>query len=125
MNDPRRLLVVDDDVRAARILARMLREDGYEVTVAGGGVEAIDELTGEAPDALITDLEMPTCDGVAVARYARFCRPDLPIFVVTGNPELASMLRAMSPPARVFTKPIDYDEVARAIEGAAPQGQRH
>jgi CheY-like chemotaxis protein len=105
-----RILVVDDDARTARMLVRMLREDGYEAELAVDGEGAIGRLDrAPMPDALVTDLKLPRADGLAVARYAQSRRPRLPVFVITGHPEFMSGNEgAFDPPAIVFTKPIDY-----------------
>jgi two-component system response regulator MprA len=111
------VLVVDDDVRTARLFVRMLREDGFEVELAHDGAAAIGRL-GRAPmpDALVTDLSMPHADGLAVAKYAQSCRPGLPVFLVTGYPELAARrTRSLDPEPHVFTKPLDYAELSREL----------
>jgi two-component system response regulator MprA len=88
------VLVVDDDARSARVLAHMLRDDGYEVEVANDGASAIGRLTrAPTPEALVTDFHLPHADGLAVGRYARARRPDMPVFVVTGYPHLVSDAR--------------------------------
>jgi len=109
---PSLVLVVDDDVRTTRLFAQMLREDGFEVELAHDGATAIGRLSqSPAPDVLVTDLQMPNADGIAVAQYARERRPDLPIFVVTGYPDLAARrANGFDPAPKVFTKPLDYDE---------------
>jgi CheY-like chemotaxis protein len=125
---PALVLVVDDDARTARLLARMLGEDGYEVELALDGAAAVGRLArSPTPDVLVTDVKMPHVDGAGVARYARWRRPQLPVFLVTGHPELVSDLeRTLDPPILVFTKPLDYttfvDALARAIKAtiAAP-----
>lgn len=105
-----RILVVDDDARTARLLVRMLREDGYEAELAVDGAGAIGRLARPPlPDALVTDLKLPYADGIAVARYAQSQRPHLPVFVITGHPEfMTGSEGAFDPPPVVFTKPIDY-----------------
>jgi len=113
------ILVVDDDVRTARLLARMLREDGFEVELAVDGAAAIGRLArSPMPDVLVTDLRMPHADGAAVASYARSRRPGLPVLVVTGYPELAPHEGdGLDPPPTVLSKPLDYarlgDELRR------------
>ncbi len=112
-----RLLIVEDDGTTARLLARMLREDGFEVEVALDGAEAIGKLTRDSlPDALITDVRMPRVDGVAVARYARARRPHMPILFVTSYPQLA--VGTLDPAPSVHTKPIDYPELNKALHAA-------
>jgi CheY-like chemotaxis protein len=110
-----KLLLVEDEARTARTLAKMLREDGFEVEVALDGAEAIGKLTRDAlPDALVTDLRMPVVDGVAVARYARSRAPSMPVVFVTGYPQLVANAR-MDPAPAVHTKPVDYRELRRHL----------
>jgi CheY-like chemotaxis protein len=111
------VLVVDDDVRSARRLATMLREDGYDVDVTSDGATAIARLSrGPIPSVLITDVHLPNADGMAVSRYARSRRNDMPIFVVTGYPELAAQLeRDLVPHPIVFTKPLVYADLSAAL----------
>jgi two-component system response regulator MprA len=122
MAQPRhRILVVDDDARTARLLVRMLCEDGYEAELAIDGEGAIGRLgRPPLPDILVTDLKLPQTDGMAVARYARSRCPGLPVFVVTGHPELLPAdTGGFDPEPVVFTKPIDYatlsDRLSRVL----------
>ncbi len=116
------VLVVDDDVRTARLLVRMLREDGFNVELAVDGAAAIGRLARlPIPDVLVTDIQMPHADGVAVARYARSLRPGLPVLVVTGYPEMVPRYPdELDPAPIVLSKPLDYsrlnDELHRITE---------
>lgn len=58
-----RILVVDDDSDLRRSLAELLEEEGYEVSCAKDGEEALRALSGAAPDAILLDLTMPVMDG--------------------------------------------------------------
>jgi two-component system response regulator MprA len=108
---PPLILVVDDDVRTARRLAQLLREDGYAVEVAGDGSEAVDRLSRQpSPDVLITDIQLPFVDGAAVARRARALMPSVVVVFVTGYPELVHAEQGDPAAAPVvFTKPLDYE----------------
>ena len=113
------VFVVDDDGRTARMLAQMLRGDGFRVEVATDGATAIGRLSrAPIPAALVTDLHLPHADGLAVARYARSRRPALPVFVVTGHPDMvARSADPLTPPeAELFTKPLDYPELLRRLQ---------
>ena len=116
---PALILVVDDDARTARLLARMLREDGFDVDLALDGAAAIGRLArSPMPDVLVTDLRLPYADGVAVASYARSRQPRLPVLVVTGYPNLVAREGDVLDPApTVLSKPLDYtalgDELRR------------
>ena len=61
-----KLLVVDDDLRSARVIAELLRRSGYVVEVAGGGTEALERVRAEPPDLMVLDYEMPEIDGLTV-----------------------------------------------------------
>ena len=119
------ILLVDDDVRTARLLVRMLEQDGFEVELASDGAGAIARLSRlPVPDVLVTDLRMPYADGLAVARYARSRQPSLPVFVVTGYPELVDRALDGAAPVSVHPKPLDYelltDAIRRALEPPGP-----
>jgi CheY-like chemotaxis protein len=114
------ILLVEDDVRSARILVRMLRDDGYDVELATDGAAAIARLTRRPlPDVLVTDLRMPHADGEAVARYARSLEPSMPVLLVTGYPEMAARIEGpMRDDITVLTKPLDYAELVADIRKA-------
>lgn len=114
------ILLVEDDVRSARILVRMLRDDGYDVELATDGAAAIARLTRRPlPDVLVTDLRMPHADGEAVARYARSLEPSMPVLLVTGYPEMAARIQGpIREELTVLTKPLDYAELVADIRKA-------
>jgi CheY-like chemotaxis protein len=111
------VLIVEDDASAARMLAQLLREDGYRVEVALDGAVAIRRL-GEAPhpDVLVVDYRLPRTDGLEVARYARDHLPSARIFMVTSYSEVVeSLLRAQSSSAILIPKPLAYDQLAQHL----------
>lgn len=67
----RRVMVVDDDRLGRSLLATLLGNDGYQVTEAGGGDDALTKLRQNQFDAIITDLRMPGMDGVTLAKHVR------------------------------------------------------
>jgi DNA-binding response OmpR family regulator len=82
-----KLLVVDDDLRSARVIAELLRRSGYAVDVAGGGAEALERVRAEPPDLMVLDYEMPEIDGEQVLAELR--APDgsteFPVLILTGG----------------------------------------
>src|SRR5664279_6567477 len=83
------VLLVDDDLRTSRRLAGMLREDGLEVEIARDGAGAIARFThAPIPDALVTELTTAHVDATSLSHFARAQRPGMPVFVVTGYPNL-------------------------------------
>lgn len=116
------LLIVDDDARSASLLGRLLRADGFDAEVTTDGAAALARLTrSPVPDALITDFHLAHADGLAVGRYARSRRAEMPIFVITGDP--SSVARAADPlgePTVLITKPVDYAELVTRLRLALP-----
>jgi two-component system response regulator MprA len=66
-----RVLVVDDDPAVSGALNRALRLEGYEVTTAGDGPQALEEIAIRPPDAVVLDIGLPTIDGLDVCRRLR------------------------------------------------------
>jgi len=111
------VLLVDDEARSARALARLLEQDGFIVEVVCDGTSALRRLAQPPSlEVLVTDLLMPGVDGLSLARHARELAPSMPVFFVTCYPELLGGSHAgLDPPAQIFTKPIDYLVLAIAI----------
>ena len=119
--NPRPLvLVVDADARSASLLARLLRADGSDTEVTLDGAAALARLTrNPVPEAVVTDLHLAHADGLAVGRYARSRRPQIPIFVVTGYPNsLSSVVEPLDEPLYILTKPLDYRELLTRLVAA-------
>ncbi len=66
-----RILVVDDSLTMRKVLSRLLEREGFEVIVAKDGIDAMQMLLENTPDAILTDIEMPRMDGFALARNIR------------------------------------------------------
>ncbi|MBL9101119.1 MAG: response regulator [Myxococcales bacterium] len=112
------ILLVEDDERSGRMLAGLLRREGFAVEVCPGGLSGLQRLACDpAPDVLLTDLRMPQIDGVTVARLARDHSPDTAIFIVTAYPELARRLEDPGPAPQVFIKPLDVPALVEALRG--------
>jgi CheY-like chemotaxis protein len=85
--DPPRVLVVDDDAQAARLVESVLRPAGYEVVGAANGHEGLRLMRTYRPGLVILDLTMPGMDGFTVLDRVREDSDlrDLPIIVLTGE----------------------------------------
>jgi two-component system cell cycle sensor histidine kinase/response regulator CckA len=80
------VLVVDDEAPIRHVARAFLERDGYLVTEAGSGLEAIALLaSGPLPDLLMTDLNMPELAGDEMVRRIRETSPKLPVLYVTGH----------------------------------------
>lgn len=111
-----RILLVDDDPGLLLALAELLRNDGFLVTTARNGDEALRRLDAGWPDLLIIDLLMPRIDGLALAREVK-ARADLPIIVLSAidaGDNKADLLDEFA--EDYITKPYHYAEVRARIQ---------
>ncbi|HXJ22431.1 MAG TPA: sigma-54 dependent transcriptional regulator [Polyangia bacterium] len=113
MNRPHpRVLIVDDHAEMARTTADGLAEHGYDTVVASGGQEAIERLSSESLDAVITDLRMPGVDGLAVLAASRRIDPQRPVIVMTAYSAIDSAVESIRQGAyHYLTKPFKLDEL--------------
>ena len=119
MADPTRVLVVDDEQSMRELLAIMLRQVGYDVTVADGGEAAIKALETDAFDLVITDLRMRKADGLAVLRAAKEHSPRTVVLVVTAFASTETAVEAMKLGAYDYvTKPFKLEELKLTIANA-------
>jgi two-component system, cell cycle sensor histidine kinase and response regulator CckA len=79
------VMIVDDEVEAAKSLGHFLREMGCRVTLCTGGAEAFDKFMADPADVVITDLRMPSGGGEQLVEKLRDFDPLLPIVIVTGH----------------------------------------
>jgi DNA-binding response OmpR family regulator len=116
MSSPTRLLLVDADRRLVGILEERLRRDGFAVTVATKGAEALAAVDRRWPDLVILDLILPDMRGERLAAEIKH-RADLPIIVVSAVSEAATKTAAISDFAEDYlTKPFHYPELRARIE---------
>lgn len=85
--DTLRILVVDDDRDLCDLLSDFLVEEGYDVTRAYTGQDAIDSARHSRPDAVLLDLQLPDVSGVTVGRALREAAStrDVPIVIISGD----------------------------------------
>ena len=116
-----RVLIADDEESMRTLVARALAMDGHETVTAEDGADALDILTRDngAFDLLLTDIQMPVMDGVALALAAARDYPRLIILLMTGfadQRERASGLDAIV--HDVITKPFAVADIRTAVADA-------
>jgi len=86
-SDELTVMVVDDSITMRRVAERLLTRNGYLVTTAKDGMDAMAQLQGDRPDVMLLDIEMPRVDGFEVATYVRNTPElaDLPIIMITSR----------------------------------------
>jgi CheY-like chemotaxis protein len=114
----RTVLVADDNRDAAETLALLLDMEGYETAVAYGGLQALDSIRRNRPDAAILDIGMPDLNGYEVARRIREEEWGRNLFLLAitgwGHPDDVARAKAAGFNEHL-TKPVDADNVVRLL----------
>ncbi|MFR9807006.1 response regulator [Pseudonocardia sp. RS010] len=110
-----RLLLVDDDGRIRQALSLALDDEGFAVTTASSGEEAMASLGQETVDLVLLDLMLPGTDGLTVCRHLR-AQGDLPIIIITARSDSADVIDGLEAGADDYvTKPIVAGELAARV----------
>jgi two-component system, NtrC family, response regulator HydG len=116
----RRVLIADDHIEMARLLAERLHDDGWEAQVVSGGAAAIAALQAAVPDLVITDLRMVDVDGLDVLDAARAADPELPVIIMTAFGTIDTAIESMKRGAwHYVVKPVRLDELALHVQRAS------
>ena len=111
-----KILVVDDVDTIARVYARFLEREGYEVRIAFNGEQALEEWGKFHPDLIISDIRMPKMSGFELANTIRKKAPKQKIILMTGYADEAEVLEQQkSHGFPFFTKPADLQTVVSKI----------
>jgi CheY-like chemotaxis protein len=116
-----RVLIVDDEDSMRMLVARAIAMDGHDIVTAEDGAEALEILGSERGtfDLLLTDIQMPVMDGIALALATARDFPRLTILLMTGfadQRERASGLNAIA--HDVITKPFSVADIRTAVADA-------
>lgn len=109
------IAVVDDDPRILESLETLLESAGYAVCVFSSATALLETARLDEIDCVISDINMPTIDGLELSRLLRAARPGLPIILITGHPEILNRSLVATSYYRLFTKPYDPDALVAAI----------
>jgi two-component system, OmpR family, response regulator MprA len=123
MGERAHILVVDDDSRIAASLRRALIYEGYEVTVAGDGREALVRAQERMPDLVVLDLMLPEIDGLEVCRRLR-ADGDVPILMLTARDTTADRVRGLDSGGDDYlVKPFAYEELLARVRALLRRGR--
>jgi DNA-binding NtrC family response regulator len=116
---PLHLLLVEDEAAYREVVAERLTEQGYKVSQASTGEEALDRLNGFAFDILLTDLRLPGVDGRQVLDEAFARYPDIIAVVITGFGTVREAVEVTRLGAEGFiTKPFQFEELVHVLQTA-------
>ncbi len=130
MNQPKethRLLLVDDDPNLILLVKDYLEYQGYQVTTAGNGREALDALGKETPDMIICDIMMPEMDGYAfIDRVRADSRTSwIPVMFLSAKGQSQDRVKGLNTGADVYmVKPFEPEELVAQVESSLRQARR-
>jgi EAL domain-containing protein (putative c-di-GMP-specific phosphodiesterase class I) len=123
-NPKGRVLIADDEVALLRVYKRALVGAGYAVDLANDGAQAIELVKLSEYDTIVSDISMPLMDGLELLRAVRAHDLDVPVVLVTGDPALATAMRALEYGAfRYLPKPFDLEMLTSVVDGAVLVGR--
>ena len=118
-----RLLLVEDNPEAARVIAKGLREQAYTVDIASDGEAACHEATVHDYDAIVLDVSLPRRDGFSVCRELRAGGSAVPILMLTARDAVAARITGLDAGADDYlTKPFDFGELLARLRALIRRG---
>jgi CheY-like chemotaxis protein len=115
----RRILVIDDDVDVAKLIASIFERAGFQVTTVMNGVNALSLMAEKMPDAIVFELVLPDMDGVDLVRYVRKDEKgkDVPMIAISSATGGYIMKQATEAGVDVvLSKPVGVTEIVKALE---------
>jgi class 3 adenylate cyclase/CheY-like chemotaxis protein len=121
MNDPPRILVVDDSEANRDIIVTRLRAHGYETSEAADGEQGLAAVNECGPDLILLDVAMPKLDGIEVCRRLKSdtTRPFTPIVILTARTDSKDVVAGLDAGADEYlTKPVDHAALIARVRSA-------
>jgi DNA-binding response OmpR family regulator len=119
-----RVLLVEDEPTAARVLAKGLREQAYAVDLAGDGETAVFQVGTTDYDAVILDVMLPRRDGFSVCREIRRSGCPVPILMVTARDAVEARIQGLDCGADDYlVKPFDFGELLARLRALVRRGR--
>ena len=110
------ILVVDDEPAVRDALERALRSDGYRVSLAGDGEEALAKVSGQPPDLIVLDVLMPRLDGLETSRRLRRQGDRTPVLMLTARDAVGDRVEGLDAGADDYlVKPFALEELLARI----------
>ncbi len=113
------ILIVDDEKNYPPILAAVMEEEGFEALMANSGEEALNILKHSDVDLVLTDMKMPSMDGIALLENVKKKDPELPVIMMTAHGTVEKAVEAMQKGAYSYImKPFDNESLILYVSKA-------
>lgn len=114
-----KILVVDDEVRILDSLKGILLDEGYQVSVATSGEQALEEIFKDVPDLVLLDIWLPGMDGLAVLEEIKRHFVTLPVIIISGHGNIETAVKATKMGAFDYVeKPLSLDRILVSAQNA-------
>ena len=114
-----RILIIDDDPQMVAVISEICKERGHQTVAFNSGQKAIEALSAQAPQLVITDLKMDKVGGLDILRECKDSLPQTPVILITAYKTVETALEAMKLGAYDYiTKPFKVDELQLTIQRA-------
>jgi CheY-like chemotaxis protein len=112
-----KVLVVDDDPAILEICSDLLQTEGYTVTVATNGQQALEQIRMNPPNVVLMDIMMPILDGVEACRQVKAnpTTADIPIVLMSARTNLTRQSQDLASADALVAKPFDIDHLLNTI----------
>ena len=112
-----RILIVDDEKNIVSSLTSILSDEGYEVSMAGDGVEALELIQKDPPDLVILDIWLPGMDGIEVLKTLKSYNLGVEVLIMSGHGTIDTAVKATKLGAQDFIeKPFSLDRITESIQ---------
>lgn len=123
---PLRVLVVDDEVNIAELITMALRYEGFQVSSAYTGADAVATARTLGPDAIVLDIMLPDIDGLEVLRRVRRDDPDVPVVFLTARDAVEDRIAGLTAGGDDYvTKPFSLEEVVARLRALMRRAGAH
>ena len=118
-NEKKEILLVDDEADIREVLEIALEDLGYEVRVAANGEQALNLFKIHTPPLVITDIKMPSMDGIELLKHIKRENRECEVIMITGHGDMNLAIKSLKHAATDFiTKPINVDALEISLQRA-------
>ena len=125
MQTAKKIMVVDDEDSIRQSLSDVLKDEGFDVILAGDGQEALKMVDKNMPDLVILDIWMPIMDGTEVLKAIKKTHPELAVIMISGHGNIEAAVKAIKLGAYDYIeKPLSLDGVLLTVKRALKESDK-